>query len=94
MREQTSRSFSLRLRRDPLPYPLGWSPPVSADSRFLARAVLSYVLINAAVCGAFSSVSDRYQSRVTWLVVLVAIETVAYEGSAHVHRDQATAACA
>jgi len=62
-----------------LPAHLGWASTVAPTSRFLARAVLSFVLINAAVCAAFASTVDRYQSRVIWLVALVAIEILARE---------------
>ena len=62
-----------------LPARLGGSRPVAPASRFLARAVLAFLVINAAICAAVSATNDRYQSRVTWLVALVVLEILVCE---------------
>lgn len=69
-----------------LPARLRRAPAVAPTSRFLARAVLAYLLVNAAVCAAFAPTNDRYQSRVVWLAVLVAIEVLFYERDARAVR--------
>jgi hypothetical protein len=76
-----------------LPARLRRAPAVAPTSRFLARAVLAYLLGNAAVCAAFAPTNDRYQSRVIWLAVLVAIEVVIYERNARAVRRAALETC-
>lgn len=70
-----------------LPSRLPSAPAVAPASRFLARAVLAFLLVNAAVCAAFAPTNDRYQSRVVWLALLVAIEIVLRERAARRHRQ-------
>ncbi len=50
-----------------------------AATRGYVAIVLAGILLNAAVCGAFSKPHDRYQSRVIWLLPLLA--TAALAGS-------------
>jgi len=59
-----------------------WPVAISPTSRLLARAVLLFVLVNAAVCGALTSTHDRYGRRVVWLLALVLAEIVAHEWDA------------
>ncbi|MBW6526715.1 hypothetical protein KZ813_07690 [Sphingomonas sp. RHCKR7] len=54
-------------RRDAMP----------AAARGYVAIVLAGILLNAAVCGAFSKPHDRYQSRVIWLVPLLATAALA-----------------
>lgn len=44
-----------------------WTGHLPHVSRLFAAAA-AFLVINAAVCGAFSAVSDRYQSRVEWIM--------------------------
>ena len=51
-----------------------WRMPGVPDRlRALAWMVLAWVVLNAAVTGALANVYDRLQSRVAWLVVLLAL---------------------
>jgi hypothetical protein len=74
-------------------YRSGTSPRgVSAlrpDLTTFALVIVCGALVNAFVCGAFSSVHDRYQARVIWLLPLLAGVLVAYLWSlaAHSRRD-------
>lgn len=54
-------------RRDTMP----------AATRGYVAIVLAGILLNAAVCGAFSKPHDRYQSRVIWLLPLLAASVLA-----------------
>lgn len=56
-----------------------WSPALAPASRFLARATLAAIVINAAVCAGLSVIQDRYGGRVMWLVPLVALEILRSE---------------
>ncbi|MBY9064684.1 hypothetical protein K7957_17240 [Sphingomonas yunnanensis] len=55
------------VRRDTMP----------AATRGYVAIVLAGILLNAAVCGAFSKPHDRYQSRVIWLLPLLATAVLA-----------------
>lgn len=68
-----------------LPAGTRWSPAVATTSRFLARAVLLFVLLNATVCAGLAVIYDRYGGRVIWLVPLVALEILRFEWG---HRSQ------
>lgn len=50
-----------------------WASAWNAGATALVWMVLCGVVLNAAVLGALSSVHDRYQSRVVWLVPLAAV---------------------
>ena len=65
-----------------LPAGARWSIRAAPSSRFLARAVIAFVLINAAVCAGLAVIYDRYGSRAMWLVPLVALEILRVEWSA------------
>lgn len=62
-----------------LPGGVRWAPAAAPTSRFLARATLAFMLINAAVSGGLSVINDRYGGRVIWLVPLVVLEILRFE---------------
>lgn len=65
-----------------LPAGSRWAIRAAPSSRFLAGAVLVFVLINASVCAGLAVIYDRYGSRAMWLVPLVALEILRFEWSA------------
>lgn len=51
---------------------LAWTGRFARINKFLVSAIV-FLVINAAVCGAFAGVYDRYQSRVAWIMPLCLI---------------------